>query len=118
MARQKLTVEQVIAALRAAKGVKSFAAKSLGVDRHTIENYCNRYASVQTAYLEERHSLVDVAEAQLVRKVNAGEWPAIQFALVKLGRDRGYGDTVRHEGPDGGPVTIRVVYDDDGNAAS
>jgi len=90
MKTPRYTAEQVAAALRAAGGVHAVAAEQLGCHRTTILDYVRRYPKVRQAYDEARAAAVDKAESWLMALVERGEWPAIRFTLVTLGRDRGY----------------------------
>lgn len=108
MSEQRYTTEEVIAAITRARGIKVVAAKALGCNRLTIDNYIARHPTVKAAYEEQRATLVDIAEAQLLKKLDSAEWDAIKYVLSTLGKERGYGDTLRHEGG----LTIKVVYAD------
>ena len=67
-------------------------------------------------YQECRGELVDYGELALRRAVVDGEPWAVGLVLKTLGRDRGYVERTENmvTGKDGGPVTMRVVYGDDG----
>ena len=93
--KNKYSTETVIRALKKARGIKAVAAKILGCDRHTVDNYIKRHPTVAKAYQEQRETLIDVAEGKLITKIDGDEWPAIKFVLATLGKDRGY--TERHE---------------------
>ena len=82
--------KDVIAAIRDARGIKATAAANLGCTRQTIDNYISGSPAIAAAYREARDTLLDHAESQLVAKVDQGEWPAIRFLLVTLGKDRGF----------------------------
>lgn len=91
----RYTTAQVIEALKATRGIQAAAARRLGCNRMTIANYIERYATVRQAYEEQREVLLDVAEGQLVKKVEAGDDAAVMFVLRTIGRHRGYGETSR-----------------------
>jgi hypothetical protein len=88
----RYTAEQVATALRAEHGIKIDAARSLGCHRSTIDRYIKRYPEVREAFEEAREILIDRAEAQLTAAVDAGDWPAVRFTLVTLGKERGYAE--------------------------
>ena len=112
MGKRKYSAEEVIAAVRANKGILTLAAKSLGCTRQTVHNYVNNYATVKDAVDEERDSLIDMAEAKLFDQVRQGNMTAIIFTLKTIGKHRGYVE--RQELAHDGDVKIRVVYGDDG----
>jgi hypothetical protein len=89
--------QQVADALRKSRGIKAAAARLLGCERETVENYCKRYPQVQAVCDEARQTLVDLAEGQLVRQVDQGDQRAVFFVLTTLGKDRGYAPAQQHE---------------------
>ena len=90
--KQRFSARQVIDALRETKGMVSYAARRLQCDIDTIQNYCNRYPSVDAARYEARTELLDLAELKLWAAIQQGEGWAVQFALRSIGRSRGYGE--------------------------
>jgi len=94
MAKQRFSAAEVIAAIRAGGGIKTAAAKRLGCDVDTLDNYCSRYPMVDAAYRQARAGVVDAAESILLQRLAAGEWDAAKFVLTTLGRDRGWGNSV------------------------
>ena len=109
MAKERYTTAQVIEALQQTRGIMSLAARLLGCTRWTIYNYIERHPTVKQAYEEQRQTIVDLAEGQLVKKLDAGEWPAIKFILATLGRDRGYVERQELTGADKGEIVVRLV---------
>lgn len=97
MATQRYTVKQVIAALVETKGLVYLAAKKLGCEPKTIQNYANRYAAVKEALVSARGEMVDVAEAKLYQATMNGEQWAVLFSLRTQGKDRGYVERVQQE---------------------
>jgi hypothetical protein len=106
VAVERHTADAMAEALRKARGIKVVAAKMLGCSRVTVQNYCNRYASVQAAAEEARETLIDVAEGKLVQRVDAGDWDAVRFVLVTIGKGRGYVMRQEATGADGGPIQM------------
>ena len=90
MKTPRYTADQVAEALRAAGGSHADAAERLGCHRTTILDYVRRCPRVRQARDEARAELIDKAESQLRAMVDRGEWLAVRFVLVTLGRDRGY----------------------------
>lgn len=100
--------EEVIDLLRKNYGNISQTAKALHTNRRTIYNYIERHKTVKAALMESREMMVDLAESKTVEKVKAGEWPAIKEVLSKMGKARGWGDSIEHMGAGGGPFQINV----------
>jgi hypothetical protein len=90
VSRFRYTDEQVIDAIRRARGVKRVACLALRCDPTTLNDYIARSERIAEAYEEERGQIVDAAQAQLIAAVDARKWKAVRFTLVTLGRDRGF----------------------------
>ncbi len=88
--RPRYTQQQMIDTLIKVGGLKGPAAKSLHCARMTINNYIKRYPAVKQAQEDALQDTIDLAQSQLVSLVKRGEWPAIRFLLVTLGKDRGF----------------------------
>jgi hypothetical protein len=94
MARQRYTVEEVAAALRACNGLLFLAGERLGCCGKTVERYVQRYASLREQVRASRERRVDIAEGMLDKAVLNGEPWAIRLTLVTIGRGRGFGESV------------------------
>jgi hypothetical protein len=96
---RKYSLEVIMKALRAHRGLVSLAADSLGCSRATIYNYVQASPEVAAIIAEERERLVDLAEEGLYHHlIEHNPW-AIAFVLRTLGKGRGYSD----KGPVGDP---------------
>lgn len=115
MGGERYTTIEVIKAIKQAQGIKAVAARHLGCCRLTVDNYIKRHPTVAKAYQEQRDTLVDNAESQLIVKVDEGEWPAIKFILTTLGKDRGYTERREITGAEGGPVVLEYTGNADPN---
>jgi hypothetical protein len=85
-----LTTDLVCATLREERGLLARASDRLGVSRTTLMNYCRSHPTCHTVLKECREALCDTAEQALWKLVEAGDYRAVQFILVTLGKDRGY----------------------------
>ncbi len=70
--------------------------------------------SIRDALTQADESVTDLAEAKAIKLINAEYWPAIVHRLSTKGKRRGYVERQEVTGAEGGPMTIRVVYGDDG----
>jgi len=102
--KQRYTVEEVSAALKACNGLLFLAAEKLGCDSRTVINYLKRYARLRQEVAERRGRRVDIGEAALDQAVLAGEAWAVQFLLRTQAKDRGYVERSELTGADGGPL--------------
>jgi hypothetical protein len=94
MRKNRYTQDQVIAALKATKGMTYLAAKQLQCDPDTIMNYCKKCPAVEAAKHDARGEMLDVAELKLWAAVQRDEAWAITFCLRTVGRSRGYGEAL------------------------
>jgi hypothetical protein len=94
------TVEQITKALWASAGIKSVAAKKLGVAPSTMSGYVSRYPELNKVIEEIREKTIDLAESKLLQHINDGNLTAIIFYLKCQAKHRGYVQTskVEHTG--------------------
>jgi hypothetical protein len=116
--RKKLVSAEVTAALEKSGGNVAAAARALGVSRQGLHGYIHKHPGCVAALVETRETAKDNVESVLYSKALAGEAWAVCFFLKTQAKDRGYTERQELTGKDGGPVTIRVVYDDDKAAPS
>ena len=90
MAKQRYTVEQIKEALTKSQGFKTPAAKVLGCSLNTVENYVNRYPTLQAHLAELREGQFDFAEGKLLMKMKEGDVASIIFFLKTKAKERGY----------------------------
>jgi hypothetical protein len=90
--KPRYTVQQVIDAIVASKGMIYVAAQLLGCDHNTILAYCKRHPAIEQAKQDARGVILDDAELRLVAAIRRDEPWAISFYLKTVGRSRGYGE--------------------------
>jgi hypothetical protein len=108
---EKLDLDELLAAIAQCNGNATAVARKLHVCRATICNYQKRYANVKHAFAAARESMKDNVESVLYEKALAGESWAVCFFLKTQAKDRGYIERTEMSGPEGGPITLRVVYE-------
>ena len=104
----KYATAKIIAALQAADGLVSVAARALACSPQTIYNRAHQVQTVQAAITEARAELVDLGEKALREALIRGEPWAVSLTLKTLGKSRGY--TERQEVAGLEDVTIVVKY--------
>lgn len=93
-AKPKLSLRQVIDALRASGGIRLKAARILGCS--PIDHfYIDRYPAIANAENEIRETWLDFAETILIKSLTRDDKPGLQlgaakYYLTKKGHDRGY----------------------------
>jgi len=97
-------------AILRAHGIKAAAARAMGCDWTTVDDYCNKYPTCTAALKVARNEVVDAAESSLLQKMQAGDNWAIGKILDNLGRDRGWG-TAKGDSTD--PITITITHSEE-----
>ncbi len=98
MAREKFTPDQIIAALKAKRGMVHLAARALQCDAKTIYNAMKRHPEIQEARDEQRGQMIDAAESALHKLILEGNVSATIFFLKTQARDRGYVEKTEQAG--------------------
>lgn len=90
---REVSDEELVAALRDARGFKTVAAKRLGISPATIARRAERSPSLRRAIDDIEEERLDMAESKLLVAINEGQPWAIKFLLSFKGRGRGYVET-------------------------
>ena len=115
-AKNHLSRETIIAALRACGGGVYLAARKLNCTPTNIYKRIAKDPKIREAHDAIRNEMVDLAEAGLRKAVRKGDVTAMIWVTKTLGKGRGYTERQELTGPDGEPLVIRVVYGDDGTS--
>jgi hypothetical protein len=109
----KLPDDRIIAALKAAKGLISYAARRLRCTPDTIHRRVKTSQAVAAAVHQARAEILDDAELQLHKAIRLGQPWAVAFALKTIGRDRGYLEKqqLEHTGAAGGAIAHEVAHE-------
>jgi hypothetical protein len=118
MTRAVYTAEQFIKAIPGSGGIISTIARRVGCGWHTARDYVDKHPSVKQAYDDECEAVLDLAESKTIKAIEAGDMQTVRYYLSTKGRKRGYVERQEVTGGDGGPVTLRVVYGNDGENAN
>lgn len=106
--KQKVTLDEIINALKSSHGLKTGAAELLGVSFPTIDSYCDKYPKAQAIVDHWRKRRKDRAEYKLDEAIERGESWAIMFTL-KNANDREYSDRVEQSGEIKHTITVEYV---------
>lgn len=118
MTRAVYTAEQFIKAIPGSGGIISTIARRVGCGWHTARDYVDKHPSVKQAYDDECEAVLDLAESKTIKAIEAGDMQTVRYYLSTKGRKRGYVERQEITGENGGPVTLRVVYGNDGENAN
>ena len=109
---EKLTTKKILDAVKHSAGIKSEIAKKLGVHRHTIDRYQKKYPTVRQAIEEEENNILDAAENNIFKAINAGDIDVSKWFLSRRGKKRGYSDKLDIEKDHNEPTVLKVIYED------
>ena len=87
--------DEVIELLRRSRGNLGAVCRAINFSRQTVMKALDLHPELREAWKEAKEEIVDLAEMQMVKKINEGNERMITFALRTLGKDRGY--TLRDE---------------------
>lgn len=102
--KRRNKVQDYADAIRRARGLLSYAADTLGVSRQALYLYVEQHPELYEVIEEARERTLDVAENNILTKLDAGDMNASQFILSRLGRNRGYGEKVEQSG------SVEIVF--------
>jgi len=107
----KFTANEVIEAIKEARGFVTVAASKLGCSRTSMYVYLKRFATAQTAIEDEREKRHDFVESKLMKAIDNDNITAMIFYLKTQCKERGYVERYQQEitGSGGGPVTVTYV---------
>lgn len=101
-----LQKEQVLEAIKDSGGIISTIARKLGCTWGTAREYSGKWEETREALKDEKETILDIAENTLLDKIKEGDEQSAKWYLSKIGKLRGYGDSLAIEGG------IQIVYAD------
>lgn len=108
--------EQFLEVIPGSGGFITTIARKVGCSRRTVYNAIDRYSSVKQAIIDEKDSLKDMAENELLRQIKGGNTTAAIFYLKTQAKDRGYIERQELTGKDGDKLIVTLGWGDDANA--
>ncbi|MEM9043422.1 MAG: helix-turn-helix domain-containing protein [Pseudomonadota bacterium] len=104
--QRKFTPDEMIAALRQARGIKAAAARILNCSRNTVDKYIAENPDVMSAAREVDQETLDDVEGKLLKLLDKEDPKAIFFYLRHKGKSRGYTTGQEISGPEGEPIPV------------
>lgn len=93
----KVKKEEFLKAIPGSGGFYTTIAQKLGINRHTVARYIERYPDLRAAVKDETASMLDMVEHVTIQKCLAGDTQACIFVLKTKGKDRGYTEKTETE---------------------
>ena len=107
MGTTKRSASEVIEAIQGTAGIKTTIAQKLGVTRHTVDNYLDRWVTVQEAYEDEVARVGDMAESKLFEAMREGDIASIRWYLARVRRGK-YTERQELSTPEDGGLTVVI----------
>ena len=104
MARK--TDEAILEAIKGSGGIMSTIARKLDVTWHTADSWIRESGELMEALKDEKETILDMAESTVLKRIKEGDEQSAKWYLSKIGKHRGYGDSLAIEGG------IQIVYGD------
>ena len=102
----KKTDNAILEAIKDSGGIMSTIARRLGVNWHTADSWIRESGELMEALKDEKETILDMAESTLLKRIKEGDEQSAKWYLSKIGKLRGYGDSLAIEGG------IQIVYAD------
>jgi gas vesicle protein len=102
----KKTDDAILEAIKDSGGIMSTIARKLGVTWHTADSWIRESGDLMEALKDEKETILDMAESTLLKRIKDGDEQSAKWYLSKIGKLRGYGDSLAIEGG------IQIVYAD------
>ena len=93
-------------------GNVSAACQAVGVTRVTFNRWLQKYAEIADHIEEVNEAMLDLAEQQLLKNIEAGKENSLFFFLCNKGKHRGWADIRKLSGPKLAAVKISINYPD------
>lgn len=90
----------------------SAACMAVGVTRATFNRWLQKYPEMSDTIEEVNEALLDLAEQQLLKNIEAGKENSLFFFLCNKGKHRGWADIRKLSGPKLAAVKININYPD------
>ena len=107
----KKSKKAIIEAIKDSGGIMSTIARRLGVTWHTADSWIRESGELMEALQDEKETILDMAESTLFKKIKEGDEQSAKWYLSKVGKQRGYGDSLALEGGDI-PVSISAKIEE------
>ena len=100
MSTSKYKAQHFIDAIPGTGGIVSAIARKVGCDWNTAKSWIDKSPTVNRAWLNERETMLDLAESTVFKNIKDGDTQDAKWVLSRLGKSRGYADKqeVEHSG--------------------
>lgn len=108
------TAQQFISAIPGTGGIITAIANKVGCAWHTAKKYIDEYATVRTAWQNERNRITDIAQDNIIVSVIDGDLQMSKWWLQVMDNDFNPPQKQEVSGPLGSPIEIIEIVKDYG----
>ena len=87
---RNFTSQKINEAIKDSGGLKLEIAKKLNCNRETLDAYLKKFPECQKSLEREKENVLDIAEAQVYKRIKEGNDTLLIFFLKTRGKHRGY----------------------------
>lgn len=91
MAR-KYTKDEVLEAIEGSAGILLTVSKRLQCTWDTAQRWINKWEETKTALKNEGEKVLDMAEGQVYKAIQANDLQTAKWVLARKGKERGWGE--------------------------
>lgn len=93
----KISTKKLLEAIKGSRGIVSAVAINIQHDWKTTNRLIEESSEAKEALRIEREINLDQAESKLFAALDRGDMDTIKWFLAKIGKNRGYGDSIAVE---------------------
>jgi len=112
----RFKAEEFLSAVPGSGGFITTIAARVGCSRNTVYTAIEKYSTVKQAIGDEKDSLKDMAENELLRQIKDGNTTATIFYLKTQAKDRGYVERQELTGAGGDSLIVKLGWGDNADA--
>jgi hypothetical protein len=101
---RNFTKTKILKAIKGCGGIVSAVAKRLDCDWNTADKYIKMYDETKQAMLDEKETILDMAESAVYNSIKEGNTQDAKWVLSTIGKKRGFSEKM--EISHSGEVTI------------
>lgn len=88
----KYTKDEVLEAIEGSAGILLTVAKRLQCTWDTAQRWVNKWEETKTALKNENEKVLDMAEGQVYKAIQANDLQTAKWVLARKGKERGWGE--------------------------
>ena len=107
----KYTKDEVLDAIEGSAGILLTVAKRLQCTWDTAQRWVNKWEETKTALKNETEKVLDMAEGQVYKAIQANDLQTAKWVLSRKGKERGWGEDNSLKLVNDDPLNINLTGD-------